>query len=110
LHLTLTKDKEQNKEVMWFAEICRSKREMQVLTAAWDIQGPVSGKMKLITYMENYAKDCKAVEGPKIYLSVLLFFGLNRQDLALLLCLKTLLIVRRSMLRFQPPTPNTQTV
>jgi len=57
LHLTLTKEKEQNKEVMRLAEICRSKRETQVLTAAWNIQDPVSGKMKLITYMENYAKD-----------------------------------------------------
>jgi integrase len=57
LHLTLTKDKEQNKEILRLAEICRSKREVRLLTGAWNIQDPVSGKMKLITYLENYAKD-----------------------------------------------------
>jgi hypothetical protein len=32
LYLTLTTDKSQNKEIMRLAEICRSKRETQLLT------------------------------------------------------------------------------
>jgi hypothetical protein len=32
LRLTLTPDRAQNKEIMRFAEICRSKRETQLLT------------------------------------------------------------------------------
>jgi site-specific recombinase XerD len=56
LHLTLTSDKMQNKEIRRLAEVCRSKRETQLLAAAWDIQDPVAGKMRLATYLEDYAK------------------------------------------------------
>jgi integrase len=56
LHLTLTPDKAQNKEIMRFAEICRSKRETQLLTGSWDIQDPIAGRKKLITYLEEQAK------------------------------------------------------
>lgn len=60
LHLTLTKDKVQNKEIMRLADICRSKRETQLLSRIWDIQDPISGKKKLITYLEEYAKTYKS--------------------------------------------------
>jgi integrase len=56
LHLTLTSNKAQNKEIMRFAEICRSKRETQLLTGSWDIQDPIAGRKKLITYLEELAK------------------------------------------------------
>jgi integrase len=56
LHLTLTGDKNRNKEIMLIAEICRSKRETQMLTGAWDIQDPIAGRQKLITYLEECAK------------------------------------------------------
>jgi integrase len=56
LHLTLTKDKAQNKEIMRHAEICRSKREMQLLSGAWDLQDPVASKKRLIPYLEEYTK------------------------------------------------------
>jgi integrase len=56
LHLTLTSDRAQNKEIMRFAEICRSKRETQLLTGSWDIQDPIAGRKKLITYLEELAK------------------------------------------------------
>jgi site-specific recombinase XerD len=56
LRLTLTNDKSQNKEIMRLANICRSKREMQLLSGAWDIQDPVSSKKKLVTYLEEYAQ------------------------------------------------------
>jgi integrase len=41
---------------MRFAEICRSKRETQLLTGSWDIQDPIAGRKKLITYLEELAK------------------------------------------------------
>jgi len=59
LHLQLTKNKEQNKEILRLAEICRSKRETQFLTGAWNITDPISGKISLIKYMEDYSKTYK---------------------------------------------------
>jgi integrase len=57
LHLTLTNDKNQNREIMRFADICRSIKETQLLTGSWDIQDPVAGSKKLITYLEERAKE-----------------------------------------------------
>ncbi|MDR1469636.1 MAG: site-specific integrase [Spirochaetaceae bacterium] len=57
LHLTLTKDREQNKAVMRIADICRSQRESQLLAGAWNIQDPVAGKQKFIAYAEKCAKS-----------------------------------------------------
>jgi integrase len=57
LRLTLTNDKNQNKEIMRLADICRSKRESQLLTGAWDIQDPIAGRKKLITYLTECAKE-----------------------------------------------------
>jgi len=59
LHLQLTKNKEQNKEILRLAEICRSKRETQFLTGAWNITDPIAGKISLIKYMEDYSKTYK---------------------------------------------------
>jgi integrase len=59
LHLELTKDKAQNKEIWRLAEICRSKREMQLLAGTWDINDPIAGKISLIGYMEKYSKNYK---------------------------------------------------
>jgi integrase len=59
LHLELTKDKLRNKEIWRLAEICRSKRETQLLTGAWDINDPVAGKVSLTDYMEQYSKNYK---------------------------------------------------
>ncbi|MDR1326421.1 MAG: site-specific integrase [Treponema sp.] len=56
LGLALTGDKAQNKEIYRLAEICRSKRETQLLTGAWDIQDPVSSKKRLVAYLAEYAK------------------------------------------------------
>jgi hypothetical protein len=49
----------QNKEIWQLAEICRSKRETQLLTGAWDINDPIAGKISLIGYMEEYSKVYK---------------------------------------------------
>jgi integrase len=57
LHLTLTADKNQNREIMRLAEICRSKRETQLLAGSWDIQDPVAGRKKLVTYLEECAEE-----------------------------------------------------
>jgi integrase len=59
LNLTLTTDRQQNKEIWRLAEVCRSKRETQLLAGAWDIQDPVSSKKKLVTFLEEYAKTYK---------------------------------------------------
>jgi site-specific recombinase XerD len=59
LHLELTKDKAQNKEIWRLAEICRSKREMQMLSGSWNINDPIAGKISLISYMEKYSRNYK---------------------------------------------------
>jgi len=59
LHLELTKDKVQNKEIWRLAEICRSKRETQFLTGAWDINDPIAGRVSLVKYLEDHAKNYK---------------------------------------------------
>jgi site-specific recombinase XerD len=59
LHLELTDDKSQNKEVWRLAEVCRSKREMQLLSGAWNINDPIAGKISLIGYLEQYAGNYK---------------------------------------------------
>jgi integrase len=59
LHLTLTPDRNQNKEIMRMAEVCRSKRETQLLAGSWDIQDPVAGRKKLVSYLEELAKARK---------------------------------------------------
>jgi hypothetical protein len=56
LHLALTNDKNQNKEIMCMAEICRLKRETQLLAGSWDIQDPIAGRKKLVTCLEECAK------------------------------------------------------
>ena len=38
LHITLSDDKKQNKELYRLAEACRSKREAQLLAGEWDIK------------------------------------------------------------------------
>jgi hypothetical protein len=57
LRLALTSDKTQNKEIMRLAEICRSKREAQLLAGSWDIQDPIAGRKKLAAYLEELAKS-----------------------------------------------------
>ncbi|MDR2718607.1 MAG: site-specific integrase [Treponema sp.] len=56
LGLTLTPDKLQNREVLRLAEICRSKREAQIISGEWGLIDPVSGKQTLIEYMGKIGK------------------------------------------------------
>jgi integrase len=60
LNLALTKDKAQNREIYRLAEICRSKRETQLLAGAWNISDPVSGKTALLSFLEEYTKNYKS--------------------------------------------------
>jgi integrase len=41
---------------MRMAEICRSKKETQLLAGSWDIQDPIAGRKRLVTYLEECAK------------------------------------------------------
>ncbi len=56
LHITLSGDKKQDKELYRLAEICRSKREAQLLTGEWDIRTDGAGRITLAAYIRNYAK------------------------------------------------------
>jgi integrase len=56
LHLTVTDDPRQNREVMKLAEICRSKRETQIVSGEWGLLDPVGGKKSLYTYLKELGK------------------------------------------------------
>lgn len=55
LHLTLTSDKEHNKNVMRLAEICKSKREMQMVAGEWGIQDLTAGRISIYEYAVKIA-------------------------------------------------------
>ena len=57
LGLTLTTDKQQNKEIMRLAEVCRSKRESQIVSGEWGLIDPVNGKQSLYGYMAEIGKS-----------------------------------------------------
>ncbi|MDR0447269.1 MAG: site-specific integrase [Treponema sp.] len=56
LGLSLSTDKQQRKEILRLAEICRSKRESQIVSGEWGLIDPVSGKQSLIGYMTAIGK------------------------------------------------------
>ncbi|MDR2095490.1 MAG: site-specific integrase [Treponema sp.] len=53
LHLSVSTDKQQNREVMRLAEICRSKRESQMVSGEWGLLDPVGSKKTLYTYLNE---------------------------------------------------------
>jgi len=55
LDLTLPADKTQRAEIMRLAEVCKSKREVQLLSGEWGMVDPVGGKQTLIEYMNGIA-------------------------------------------------------
>jgi integrase len=56
LGLTVPADKTQRAEIMRLAEVCKSKREAQILSGEWGLIDPVSGKQTLIEYMNGIAE------------------------------------------------------
>jgi integrase len=56
LGLTIPADKAQRTEIMRLAEVCKSKREAQILSGEWGMVDPVSGKQTLIEYMNGIAE------------------------------------------------------
>ena len=57
LHLSLSDNKQQNKELLRLAEACRSKREAQLLSGEWNIKIETSKKISLAQYIKDYAKN-----------------------------------------------------
>jgi len=53
LHLTVSSDRRQNREVMRLAEICRSKRELQVVSGEWGLSDPCGGKKNFYLYLSE---------------------------------------------------------
>lgn len=56
LNMQLSADKATQKEQWHLAEMCRAKREMQLLSGQWNFDDSVSAKQSLISYLKNYAK------------------------------------------------------
>ncbi|MDR1930138.1 MAG: site-specific integrase [Treponema sp.] len=57
LGLTLPSDKTQRADIMRLAEVCKSKREAQILSGEWGMVDPVGGKQTLIEYMNGIATN-----------------------------------------------------
>jgi integrase len=56
LHLSISTNKAQNKEVMRLAEVCRSKREIQLVSRAWEVLDPVASHKTLLAYIKEMAQ------------------------------------------------------
>lgn len=56
LGLTVTDDPKQNKEVYRLAEVCRSKRETQLVSGEWGLLDPINGKKSLYSYALEIAE------------------------------------------------------
>jgi site-specific recombinase XerD len=59
LHLALTNDKAHNKEALRLAEICRAKRELQIVSGEWGILDPGSDKKTLYLLTKEMADSGK---------------------------------------------------
>jgi site-specific recombinase XerD len=59
LHLSLTDDKDINKETMRLAEACRAKRALQIVSGEWGFIDPVAAKTSLYSFIEKMAKTGK---------------------------------------------------
>jgi len=59
LHLTLTGDKVQDRDAMHLAEICRAKRELQIVSGEWGILDPGSDKKTLYVFAKEMADSGK---------------------------------------------------
>ncbi|MDR1239353.1 MAG: tyrosine-type recombinase/integrase [Treponema sp.] len=57
LRLSVSTDKQQNREIMRLAEICRSRREAQLVSGEWNLLDPVNGKKALYQYLEELSLD-----------------------------------------------------
>jgi len=64
LGITLTDDKAHNREALRVAEICRAKRELQLVSGEWDLIDHTSGKITLYEYLKKVMTD-------KNYISVM---------------------------------------
>lgn len=56
LGLSIPEDKQQRKEVYRLADICRAKREMQVVTGEWGLLDELGSKQTLYSYIQDIAK------------------------------------------------------
>jgi len=61
LGITLTDDKVQNKEAIRIAEICRSKRELQLVSGEWDLIDRTGGKIMLYEYLRKVTEETRNV-------------------------------------------------
>jgi site-specific recombinase XerD len=59
LHLTLTGDRTHNKDTLRLAEICRAKRELQIVSGEWGILDPCSDKKTLYVLAKEMADSGK---------------------------------------------------
>ena len=57
LGLTVPADRQQAREIMKLAEVCRSKREAQITSGEWGLIDPVKSKLTLKAYMSTIGAD-----------------------------------------------------
>ena len=64
LKISLSDDRETNREILKTAEICRAKRELQILSGTWGLTDPVGGNISLVSYMKKkQEKAGRATQG-----------------------------------------------
>ena len=58
LHIKLDADPATRKEQLRLAEMCRAKRELQLVSGEWNFKDGVSGKKTLLQYITEKTQDC----------------------------------------------------
>jgi site-specific recombinase XerD len=53
LHLSVCSQSKQNKAILKLAEVCRSKREAQIVSGEWGLLDPLAGKVSLYSYVQG---------------------------------------------------------
>ena len=59
--LKVSTDKQMQREVMNLAEVCRAKRELQIISGEWGLIDSISGKQTLNQYIETMSRGSPGV-------------------------------------------------
>lgn len=75
LNITLSTDPATRKEQMRLADVCRAKREMQVLCGAWNMTDSVAGKRLLADYLRGLQEKAVSASRKQTFTNLILRLG-----------------------------------
>lgn len=73
LNITLSTDPATRKEQMRLADVCRAKREMQVLCGTWNMTDKIAGKKLLVDFLRGLKEKAGSESRKKTYNGLILY-------------------------------------